>query len=206
MKTVLLHGLGQTVHDWADITGKLSSSDVDCPELFALAQEPVSYSKILQGLEQRYADTAGSLRLCGLSLGGMLALDYAIRHGEKVESLLLIGVQYKVPRLLVDLQNLLFRCMPNRMFTDMGLSKNDIIYLAHSMRNLDFTERLKSISCPVTLLCGEKDRPNLDAAKSLKALLPHAELQIVPGAGHEINKDTPETLASILNRENLLNG
>lgn len=199
MKTVLLHGLGQTAKDWADIAGQLSS-DADCPELFALVQNGLSYLQILAGLEKRYADAAGPLRFCGLSLGGMLALDYAIRHGEKVDSLILIGIQYKVPRLLVDFQNLLFRWMPGRMFADTGLSKRDMINLAHSMRELDFTDKLQEVKCPVTILCGENDRSNRAAAKRLKKLLPQAELLIVPGAGHEVNRDAPEVIVELLNR------
>lgn len=199
MKTVLLHGLGQTAKDWAAIAEQLSS-DADCPELFALAQSGLSYPQILAGLEKRYADTAEPLRICGLSLGGMLALDYAIRHGEKVDSLILIGIQCKVPCLLVDFQNLLFRWMPDKAFADTGLSKRNMINLAHSMRELDFTGKLQEVKCPVTLLCGEKDCPNRAAAKQLKKLLPQAELLIVPGAGHEVNQDAPEVIVELLSR------
>ncbi|MDO4285770.1 MAG: hypothetical protein Q4C60_10615 [Eubacteriales bacterium] len=39
-----------------------------------------------------------------------------MQHREKVASLILIGAQYKVPGLLIDVQNLLFRCMPQKMF------------------------------------------------------------------------------------------
>ena len=35
MKTVLLHGLGQTAQDWKEVVRQLSASHVDCPELFA---------------------------------------------------------------------------------------------------------------------------------------------------------------------------
>lgn len=55
------------------------------------------------------------------------------------------------------------------------------------------------ITCPVTVLCGEKDRANLKASKKLNELLSQATLQIVSGAGHEINKDAPEVIAAILN-------
>ena len=48
-------------------------------------------------------------------------------------------------------------------------------------------------------MCGEKDSANLKASKKLNELLPQATLQIVPGAGHEINKDAPEVIADILN-------
>lgn len=67
------------------------------------------------------------------------------------------------------------------------------------MRALDFTAQLSGIHCPVNILCGEKDSANLKASKKLNEILPKATLQIVPGAGDEINKDAPEAIAAILN-------
>ena len=199
MKTVLLHGLGQTAQDWKEVAQQLSISDVDCPGLFSSTEDEISYSQILGDLEQRYSEVKEPLRICGLSLGALLAIDFAIRHGDKVASLVLIGTQYKVPSLLIDFQNLIFRCMPNKAFESMGLSKSNTIKLAHSMRALDFTAQLSGILCPVNILCGEKDSANLKASKKLNEILPKATLQIVPGAGHEINKDAPEAIAAILN-------
>ena len=199
MKTVFLHGLGQTAQDWKEVAQQLSISDVDCPELFSSTEDEISYSQILGDLEQRYSEVKEPLRICGLSLGALLAIDFAIRHGDKVASLVLIGTQYKVPSLLIDFQNLIFRCMPNKAFESMGLSKSNTIKLAHSMRALDFTAQLSGILCPVNILCGEKDSANLKASKKLNEILPKATLQIVPGAGHEINKDAPEAIAAILN-------
>ena len=158
MKTVLLHGLGQTAQDWKDVVCQLSTSNVECPELFSSMENEISYSRILANLERQYSDATEPLYICGLSLGALLALDFTIRHGAKVASLVLIGAQYKVPTLLIDFQNLLFRCMPAKSFYNMGLSKSDTIKLSHSMRSLDFTSQLSKITCPVTVLCGEKDR------------------------------------------------
>ena len=199
MKTILLHGLGQTAQDWKEVVCQLSSSNVECPELFSSMEKEISYHQILGDLERRYSNAKEPLRICGLSLGALLAIDFAIRHGDKVASLVLIGTQYKVPSLLINFQNLIFRCMPNKAFESMGLSKSNTIKLAHSMRALDFTAQLSGILCPVNILCGEKDSANLKASKKLNEILPKATLQIVPGAGHEINKDAPEAIAAILN-------
>ena len=199
MKTVFLHGLGQTVHEWDAVLSRTSLPDADCPELSMLTDGELTYAGLRTGLEKRYVDVKEAFRICGLSLGAVLALDYAIRHKEKVDSLILIGAQYKTPSLLIDFQNLIFRCMPEKAFSDMGLSKQDMIRLCHSMRSLNFTARLREVSCPVKILCGEKDRANLKASRQLSELLPQAELHIIPGAGHEINKCAPETIADILN-------
>ena len=199
MKTVLLHGLGQTAQDWKAVARQLSTSNVDCPELFSATGSEISYARILADLERQYANTAEPLCICGLSLGALLALNFTIHHGDDVASLVLIGAQYKVPTFLIDFQNLLFRCMPGKRFDGMGLSKSDVIRLSHAMRALDLTSQLDRVACPVTVLCGEKDRANLKASKKLSDLLPQATLQIVPGAGHEMNKEAPEIIAAVLN-------
>ncbi len=202
MKIVFLHGLGQTAQNWNSVLEQVPCTDTDCPELFTLEGQEVTYSNVLAQLERRYEDTAEPFVLCGLSLGAILALDYAIRHGDQVSSLILIGVQYKVPTLLIDLQNLIFRCMPHKAFEPMGISKSDMIQLSHSMRSLDFRLKLNKVKCPVTIVCGEKDHANKKAAKQLNNLLPQSQLQIIPGAGHEVNKCAPEAISEILNKAN----
>ena len=91
MKTVLLHGLGQTAQDWKEVVRQLSTSSVECPELFSSTGNEISYSRILAELEQQYSNTTDPLYICGLSLGALLALDFTIRHGDKVASLVLVG-------------------------------------------------------------------------------------------------------------------
>ena len=44
MKTVFLHGLGQTAQDWKEVVQQLSISDVDCPELFSLTEDGIIYN------------------------------------------------------------------------------------------------------------------------------------------------------------------
>lgn len=200
MKTIILHGLGQTPRDWEEVLRRLPFSDVECPALFSLSPGCVTYPRILAELEKQCAEETERVCLCGLSMGAVLALEHTIRHGETVDSLILIGAQYQVPDLLIGFQNLIFHCMPDKAFSGMGLSKHDTIRLARSMRGLNLSKSLYQIRCPVTIVCGEKDHANLRASKRLKKLLPQAELQIIPGAGHEINKDAPEAAAAVLAR------
>lgn len=199
MKTVILHGLGQTPQAWNAVTGQAPSVDIDCPTLFSAGETgALTYARILAGLEARYACTPEPLRLCGLSLGAVLALDYTIRHPDQVAALILIAGQLRSPRLLLTLQNLIFRCLPKKMFQDMGISKKEAIGLTRSMCSLDLTPGLERVTCPVDVVCGERDRANQRAARQLASLLPQARLHIIPGAGHQVNQDAPETIAEIL--------
>lgn len=196
MKIVFLHGLGQRAADWDQVASQFPNTD--CPELFEIAGEKLNYSAILSSLEERYEYEKEPLCLCGLSLGGMLALDYALRHGDRVAAMVLLGARDRTPRLLMDIQDLLFRCMPDKAFASTGMKKEQVRDLTRSMKNLDFTDRLSTIHCPVTVACGEKDHPNLAAARRLAKDLPNARLYAVPHAGHELNADAPDTVAEMV--------
>lgn len=50
------------------------------------------------------------------SLGAVLTLNYAIDHPDKVKALVLIAAQYKMPKKLLKVQNMLFHLMPNSAF------------------------------------------------------------------------------------------
>lgn len=201
MKTILLHGLGQTAAAWNNIVKLSALTDVDCPELFSLSHSEPTYDAILRGLERRLAGASEPFRLCGLSLGAMLALDYSLRHPENTASLVLMGGQYKAPTRLIDLQNLLFRWMPEGAFRDWGLSKQDAIRLCRSMRSLDLSGRLHELTCPVTVLCGQRDRANLRAAREMHQAIPRSALRILPGAGHALDQEAPEAVAALLREE-----
>ena len=123
MKTVLLHGLGQTAQDWKEVVRQLSTSSVECPELFSSTGNEISYSRILVELEQQYSNTTEPLYICGLSLGALLALDFTIRHGDKVASLVLVGTQYKVPTLLIDFKISCSAVCPAKVLTTWGYQK-----------------------------------------------------------------------------------
>ena len=200
MKTVFLHGLGQTTHDWKDIIDKTSLSDTDCPDLFSLQEGSISYSGILTELEKRYANMTEPFRICGLSLGALLSLDYTIRHGDKVDSLILMGVQYRVPTLLIDFQNLIFRCMPKKTFENMGIKKNDFINLTNSMADLDIKSKVDNIKCKALILCGEKDNVNMESAKQLNRNIKASKLEIIKNAGHEVNTENPKELARVISK------
>lgn len=198
MKLVFLHGLGQRAHDWQPVVNCIPGNNVDCPELFLLPSGGKTYPHILASLEKRYAAEHEPLLLCGLSLGAVLALDYTIRHGDKVAGLVLIAPQYKVPGWLIQLQNWMFRCMSETAFADIGMTRAEVIALCGSMQAIDFTAQLYRLSCPVKLLCGGQDWANKAACRKLQKLLPQAELECMPGVGHEINREAPQALAAVV--------
>ena len=99
-RIVLLHGSGHGPESW-DAAAALLPPDWETlrPGLSALlGGREASFENLRAALEAYCAGIEGPLHLCGLSLGGILALDYALRRPEKVKSLVLIGTPHRVPR------------------------------------------------------------------------------------------------------------
>ena len=120
------------------------------------------------------------------------------KQSSKGTSFILIAPQYKMPRLLLGIQNIVFRILPQAAFGSMGFPKRDIIALTTSMKKIDFTSLLKEITCPAFIVCGQKDRVNQKAARKLANTIPNAKLSFVESAGHEVNIDAPIALADLI--------
>lgn len=200
MKYILLHGMGQKASSWDKTISFLpKNKEIVCPELSGFFDEGnCYYHKMYTAFCDYCNHISGPINLCGLSLGAVLALNYAIDFPERVKSLILIAPQYDMPKFLLKVQNVLFRFMPESQFKDIGLTKRDFITLTNSMANMDFTDGLRKISCPVLVLCGEKDSVNRKAAVKLVERLSKARFRTVENSGHEVNLDNPKGLAQAM--------
>lgn len=195
--SVLLHGLGQNASSWRSVE-KLLNSPAFCPNLFDRCKEGLSYEKVFAAFEDSAAGCPEPLKLCGLSLGGILALDYAGRFPERVRSIVLIGVPHRIPALLFAFQNAVFRLMPQKAFESMGVKKADIISLCRSMRRLDIKAMAEKVGCPALILCGSKDKANAASVDTLCGWISKSEARLIENCGHEVNIQQPEALAKEL--------
>ena len=200
-KTILVHGSGHKAASWKETISYLHHrEDILCPELSAILDgREASYSNLRTAFEAYCAQTGGPVHLCGLSLGGILALDYVLEHPENVETLVLIGTPHKVPKGAFALQNVVFRLLPKSTFTSMAFDKKNTFALGNTMKDLDFSDRAGKIRCPTLILCGEKDSANLKSAHFLAQHIPNAELQVLERTGHVVNEENPKVLAERLN-------
>lgn len=201
MQYIFIHGLGQNSSSWDKVVSFLpKSSSLLCPDLWALlANDEYTFSNLYRAFKDYCNAIPGPVNLCGLSLGAMLALSYAIEYPNKVQSIVLIGAQYKMPKGLLKFQNVIFRFTPKSAFAEMGILKNDFIKLTSSMTELDYSIKLRHISCDTLVVCGANDNANAKSAKVIAEAIPNAEIRLVESAGHEVNSDAPEKLADILN-------
>lgn len=200
MKYLYLHGLGQNADSWNKVTGATEVLDHSvCLDLAEMVNgKAATYSTLYSVFSEMCNAENEDIILCGLSLGGVLALNYAIDYPQKVKALVLIAAQYKMPARLLKLQNTLFRFMPQSMFRQTGFGKPDFISLCSTMAELDFSDSLNQISCPVLVVCGERDNTNKKASIELADILKHSQFKEIPKTGHEVNLESPEKLASLL--------
>ncbi|MGL5480043.1 MAG: alpha/beta fold hydrolase, partial [Clostridium sp.] len=135
MKRILIHGLGQNSLVWNEtISHMLIQDNIFCVELATLIKgKEVSYQNLYKAFSNYCNEISEPLDLCGLSLGAVLALNYAIDNPKRVNSLVLIAAQYEMPKTLLKLQNIVFRFIPKKSFESMGMSREDFIKLTKSM-------------------------------------------------------------------------
>ena len=200
MKYILLHGMGQNASSWDKTTSYLpDATETVCPELSNFfSEDNCNYNKMYSSFCRYCNSFSEPLNLCGLSLGAVLALNYAIDFPQKVSSLILIAPQYNMPKFLLKVQNVLFKFMPESQFKDIGFKKKDFITLTNSMADMDFTSGLNMVNCPVVVICGEKDNVNKKAAIKLARELPNAKFSTIDNSGHEVNVDNPQGLANAM--------
>ena len=200
-KVILIHGSGHKAASWNETVSRLDCrGDVLCPELSSLLMEKeASYPNLRAAFGAYCAQAGGPVHLCGLSLGGILALDYTLEHPEAVKTLVLIGTPHKVPKAAFALQNVVFRLLPQSTFASMAFDKKNTFALGNSMRDLDFSGRVSAVQCPTLILCGEKDRANIQSVQFLSQNIKGAQLQLIAQTGHVVNEENPGALAKRLN-------
>lgn len=200
MTKVFIHGSGHKGSSWNEVVKNMhNSEDILYPDLSTILNgKEASYSHLYSSFVEYCNGIEGKIDLCGLSLGGILALNYAIEYPGKVKSLVLIGTPHKVPKLMFSIQNLIFRLLPKSTFKGMAFNKKDTFILGNTMQELDFSNNVQVINCPTLIICGEKDKANMKSAHFLSENIKGSELRIIKETGHVVNEENPKELARIL--------
>ena len=201
MKNILIHGLGQNETSWNIVEKELNLHNIkiEKPNLYSMLKDTrINYSI----LYKKFVDYCNSfnekLNLCGLSLGGILALDYSKEFQEKVSSLILIGTPYRIPKFLLKFQGIIFHIMPKSTFEKIGCKKEEFLSLVSSMSDLDIKTNLDKIDCKTLILCGINDNQNMENAKLLNETIKNSSFKTISNASHVVNVDNPKELSNII--------
>ena len=203
MINILVHGLGQDEKSWNEVKNQLNNNgiNVETPNLFSIVK---NYQVNYDNMYKTFADYCNSfnekINLVGLSLGGVLAIDYITEFPEKINSIILIGTPYEIPKTIFTVQNIIYKFMPKRIFEKLGCSKRDMISLLDSMKNLSISDKAPNIKSSTLIICGEKEKDNINmkSAKQLNKVIQNSKFKIIENAGHEVNIDNPIELANTI--------
>lgn len=203
MVNILVHGLGQDEKSWNEVKNQLNNSgiNVETPNLFSIVS---NYQVNYENMYKTFADYCNNfeekINLVGLSLGGILAIDYIEEFPEKVNSITLIGTPYEIPKIIFTIQNIIYKFMPKRIFEKIVCQKKDMLKLLKSMSKLSIPDKAPNIKCDTLIICGEKEKDNINmkSAKQLNKVIQNSKFKIIKNAGHEVNIDNPKELANII--------
>lgn len=197
MTKIFIHGLGQSVSAWDGIKEHIEGKAkyIDLIE-YDVESEDV-YQALYNLICKECNDEAGKVDLCGLSLGGLLAMQYATEFPNKVRSLVLINSPYKISNILLRLQQNIFRFMPSVLFKQ-GFSKTDSLKILDAIKknNSIIVERIEA---PALIIYGERDHANKKSAFELSKDIFNAKLVKIEKANHQINIEQPLKLAYEIN-------
>lgn len=174
MPYLFIHGLGQSPAVWSETLWRmpgLYAADAHCPDLAHLLRgTPADYGALYRAFSAYCASLPQPLHLCGLSLGGILALQYAAEHPARVASLVLIGAQYRMPKRLLGVQSAVFRLMPARVPAD-GLYKagSPAAHGFHAGARFQRCTFLYFLPCAHSL---RRERPHQPRSRSRTCLAP----------------------------------
>lgn len=166
--------------------------------------------------------------LCGLSLGGHISLQTAIRYPDKVEALVLIGTPFTnafnwFERMFVPLNRWSSYLMPVKLSGKIQAkmlskyNKSNQSYIEEAFRSIthsnwvriwdavtrmDSTRDLNKVKCPTLLLQGESDNMIMRQQEYMQDKIANSQLKVIKNAHHATNLDNPdevnETLGSFI--------
>jgi pimeloyl-ACP methyl ester carboxylesterase len=112
----------------------------------------------------------------GASFGGLVALDLAASHPERVAALVLADAP-----------------LPHQVWSDAGADAGDTFLTE------DLPSRLAALDIRTVVLTCEDDRADSQAiADRLASMLPHARRDVVPGASHLPSLERPAAFDAVV--------
>ncbi|MDV2685578.1 alpha/beta hydrolase [Alkalihalophilus lindianensis] len=175
-----------------------------------------SFSKDLIGLLDHL--NIKEAHLCGLSMGGHISLQTAIRYPHYVKSLILIGTPFTnrynwLEKVIVPINRWSSLFIPMNVLASIQattLSKfnpdnkryikevvgsiplHQWIRIWNAVSRMESRDDLRKISCPTLILQGDHDTMTERQQRVMADLIPNASLTYIKNAHHATNLDHPE--------------
>jgi 3-oxoadipate enol-lactonase len=199
---VLLHGSGRAGRMWDPALAGLSADwHVLAPDLpgFGRSEGPFTVAGAARAVCGMIAVQTSPVHLCGMSLGGVVAVRAAAQLGAQVASLVVTGTPV-LPRRDLPAALRRFRRLPAPLLPLFS----DVTGRAYWLRMLDELEHtdlrgcLPQVTAPALVVCGSRDWRAMPAACELAGGLPGGRLWIAPHQGHTWPSASPELFSKVV--------
>ena len=199
MKILCLHGIGQTGQAWKQVMDLLPEHDLVALELFENGRLPEDYQHLVAKVRSLLEAEQEDFVLLGLSLGASLIYSLLDQPPAPLKGIVACAGQYKLKgNLPYQLQGFIFKVMPGSAFAKEGFDKANLINYYKKMIRLDLTEILSKSQLPALVVCRQKKNKKVKTSKAAANLMPKAQFQMIPSAGHLLTDDAPEALAHLV--------
>jgi 3-oxoadipate enol-lactonase len=199
---VLLHGSGRASRMWQPVLRDLSVGwHVLAPDLpgFGRSTGPFTVSGAAQLVGEMAAVQTAPVHLCGLSLGGLIALRVAARLGPQVASLTITGTPV-VPHRDFPAALRRFRRLPGPLlplFSDVA-GRREWLRMIDELEATDVRDYLPLITAPALVVCGSRDWRAVPAACELAKGIPAGRVWVAPHQGHNWPVISPDLFSKVV--------
>ncbi|HEY2435817.1 MAG TPA: 2-succinyl-6-hydroxy-2,4-cyclohexadiene-1-carboxylate synthase [Solirubrobacteraceae bacterium] len=191
----------------------------------AASREPVTLEGVIEDVAESGGE---AFTLAGYSMGGRIALHVAAALPGRVERLVLVGASPGIAddaertarreadeRLADEIEGMDIEAFALRWASNPLLAgqpawvqedrlRNDPVGLARALRGLGtgalvpLWERLGELRMPIALVVGDRDVKFRTIAEEIAESIAHANVVLVPNAGHAVHLEAPQAVAEAI--------
>jgi len=219
---ILIHGAGGSALSWGflkrEITDSINFRAIDLPGHGNIQGEGCNTIEEYVCFVEKYVtdNKIFNFYLAGHSLGGAIALSYALKRSDNLKGLILIGTGAKL-KVLSSILNgikedykniakmIVDYCYFNKELVSQGvyeMLKNKPALLFNDFsacNNFDETKRLSEITVPTLVICGKNDiMTPIKYSTFLSENINNSKLHFINDAGHMVMIEKPKELAKCI--------
>lgn len=213
---VFVHGYGGRALQWNFQLQRFGESDrVIAPDLRGhglsndAADPPIGIESLVSDLELILDRLAVSqpVALIAHSFGGAIAVEYAIRHPERVSALVLIGVPTRfivrplarrLMRIPAAIMNPIIRQLKIALYAPIATLRR---FHDHAMALWQGEQRMPLVQSRALVVMGQRDRVFMrEQYEEVPRLIPHALQVVIPVSAHLVQLERPDAVNRAIRR------